>query len=51
MVCVAAHERKSPGALLLQGFRDATACRWASDERHSVAYLGAIMYYFVKRRK
>ena len=44
-------EMKSPGALLLQGFRDTTACRWASDERHIVADLGAIMHYFVNRRK
>ena len=31
--------------------RDTTACRWASDERHSVADLGAIMHYFVNLRK
>lgn len=44
-------EMKSPKALLLRGSRDTTACRWASDERHSVADLGAIMHYFVNRRK
>ena len=32
-------------------FRRTTACRWASDERHSVAVFDAIMHYFVKRRK
>lgn len=42
---------KAPEALLLRGSRDTNACRWASDERHSVADLGAIMHYFVKRRK
>lgn len=36
---------------MLRGSRDTTACRWASDERHSVADLGAIMHYFVNRRK
>ena len=49
--CAGPQKAKSPGALLLQGFRDTTACRWASDERHSVADLGAIMHYFVNRRK
>ena len=49
--CAGPQKAKSPGALLLLGFRDTTACRWASDERHSVADLGAIMNYFVKRRK
>ena len=49
--CAGPQKAKSPEALLLRGFRDTTACRWASDERHSVAYLGAIMHYFVNRRK